>query len=109
MKSSKQINKLPENYPWHLIESMNVDDNKIQNFNLRIYPNPANSEITIRTASSDRIQSVKLINLKGESVFKQAGIDKTEYQVLTGHLPKGVYILTVKTKNKLKNQRIIIR
>ncbi len=109
MKTNEQINRLPENYPWHLIESMDVDDNKIQNFNLRVYPNPANREITIRAAFSDRIQSVELVSLRGESVFKQAGIDKTEYRVLTGHLPKGAYILNVKTKEELKNQRIIIQ
>jgi hypothetical protein len=108
MKSGKQINKLPVNYPWHLIESMDVDD-KIRNSNLRIYPNTANREITIRSVSGDRIQSVELINLRGESVFKQTGIDKTECQVLIGHLTKRAYILNVKTKEELKNQRIIIQ
>ncbi len=109
MKFNEQMNKLPENYPWHLIESMDVDDNKIQNSNIKIYPNPVNREITIRSASGDRIQSVELISLRGESVLKQAGIDKSECQVLIGHLPKGAYILNVKTKGELKNQRIIIQ
>ncbi len=80
-----------------------------KNSSLMIFPNPANNEITIRTTSNDRIQSVELISLKGKSVLKQAEIDKTEYQVLIGHLPKGAYILNVKTKGELKNHRIIIQ
>jgi hypothetical protein len=76
---------------------------------IKIFPNPANHEITIRTQSGDRIQSIELVGLTGVSILKQAGINKAEYRLYTGSLRKGVYVLTVKTKNELKNQRIIVQ
>ena len=57
-----------------------------------IYPNPATTSLTI--TSSDKIASVTIINLIGQTVYDKAYHDK-KVQVDVADLPAGMYLIRI--------------
>ncbi|MGZ6539173.1 MAG: T9SS type A sorting domain-containing protein, partial [Bacteroidia bacterium] len=75
---------------------------------LKIYPNPANSLVTISTDENDLIKFVRLYDVVG-SVVKEFSVSNTStIQLNVSEMPKGFYSLEVKTqKNNYKKTLII--
>lgn len=68
---------------------------------LSIYPNPAKDVVTIRT--QDKISAIILYDLSG----KQVDAPRHDNQIHVTHLPKGTYILQVKTEQAVYQQKFI--
>lgn len=81
---------------------LSVEDNNISE--LEIYPNPTSSILNID--AKKEIISVKLNDVSGKSVLnKKSNALKEKLNI--GHLPKGVYVLTVEMKDKTVTKKII--
>jgi photosystem II stability/assembly factor-like uncharacterized protein len=109
MKSIGQIDKLPENYPWHLVESVGVDDNKLQNSNINIYPNPTDGILYIQSINSNnKFVKIRLTNVSGQ--FVDIGNIDTNNQVIQlnlSDLKSGIYILEIKYQDKVETMKIL--
>lgn len=109
MKSKGQINKLPENYPWHLIKGMGVNDNKLQNFNIKIYPNPTSGILHIQCINSDKeVKKINLINASGQIV--DIGKVDTKNQIIQLNLSdliSGIYLLKVEYLEHTETMKFI--
>jgi len=73
--------------PWEAVESIN---SILQN--VTIYPNPAQSQVTIK---AERIQHIALLNMVGETVYEQAHNITGSALIDIGKLASGIYYVKV--------------
>lgn len=69
--------------------------------NISIYPNPASDHINI-VSINHQIQKVAIFDLTGKQM-----ISDTKEKINVSKLPSGVYVLSVKTKEGIKNFKFI--
>ncbi|MDO5980801.1 T9SS type A sorting domain-containing protein [Flavivirga spongiicola] len=82
--------------------TLSVKENQINQ--LRVYPNPATKHITIQK-SNDKIETITLINLLGESVYSIYKANTNSIDV--SNLPSGMYILSVNSGIKVKQTKFV--
>lgn len=71
MKSDGKIKGLPEDYPWHLLQSGHVDETGIEPGLIHVYPNPTSGEIFIRFDKSISCPAkIELYGITGQKVFE---------------------------------------
>lgn len=81
------------------IGDLGIHDNSIsQSFS--VYPNPATNKISIQGSSV--VQSIRILDLQGKEIMYGKG-----NQMDVFHLPKGVYLLEIKTANGVGMQRFV--
>lgn len=74
---------------------------------ITVYPNPATSVLNI-DSQKGQILSVQLTDAAGRSVLTNQ-VNKTNGVINISHLPKGVYILSIKMENQTVTKKIIKR
>lgn len=75
------------------------------NFELKLYPNPAKSLVNINSESA--IESITVYNFAGQVVFAEM-INNTTYQINTSKFDTGIYLFQVETKEGRIAKRVII-
>ena len=83
------------------IESIVADETQ-----LMIYPNPANSNISIQI-NVDEIASVEILNAEGKIVHQQNMRGQTNID--TGSLNRGLYVVKVKTEQQIFIKKLILQ
>lgn len=66
--------------------------------NVRVYPNPASSFITVEQAARQQVQQVELLNRHGQLVLKEQVQDRV-VRLDVRQLPAGMYILRITSTN----------
>jgi hypothetical protein len=66
-------------------------------FDFKIFPNPTNSMLTIQTDAAWQDATATLTNLDGSVVFSQALTNTQQQSLDIGHLPNGMYFVTVQS------------
>ncbi len=90
-----------------------VDDIIDTNIKLKLYPNPTNAEFTIdiQTKNMD-LNGIHIFNTLGQQVqdidLKQLRFDGDSYQTQVRALPKGTYLVLVKTKHGQVVEKLIV-
>lgn len=74
------------------------------NQNLLLYPNPVRDELNIYLPGNGNIQSIELFDLHGKSLIQLEGHRNV---VPLNSVPKGVYLVKVKTDGKQFTRRIV--
>ncbi|MDR1368895.1 MAG: DUF2436 domain-containing protein [Dysgonamonadaceae bacterium] len=75
---------------------------------LQLYPNPVVDHLTVRTAGQ-QIEKISVYDIAGASVYREEGINSSEYKLNTGHLASGLYFITVQTPAGVKTDKFIVR
>lgn len=70
-----------------------------------IYPNPANSEISILNIDNIAVEKVKIIDLNGRIILE---FNSDYEKINVSSLNKGVYLLNIEARNTIINKKIII-
>jgi len=83
------------------------------NYKIKVYPNPSRGRFTVHLeASLTENISLELVNLQG-AILHQSEVDfvapQTDVVLDISTLPKGVYILRLKSDNLLRFERIVIQ
>lgn len=66
MKSDGRIRGLPEDYPWHLVGGVYIDETDMLNSQVKIFPNPTNGILYIQPFDlTQNIKSIKIISTTG--------------------------------------------
>lgn len=68
---------------------------KKQIVDLKIYPNPAQSFISVSGFQSDAIMVYRIIDLNGRTIITSTLTSDATVKIETGMLPKGIYLLIV--------------
>lgn len=71
---------------------------------ISVYPNPATDFVNIQNTKSEKIQAISLGDLTGRTIKH---IDVNETKVSLSGLPKGVYLLKIKTDKGMSVQKVI--
>ncbi|NRD24406.1 T9SS type A sorting domain-containing protein [Winogradskyella litoriviva] len=74
--------------------------------NLKVYPNPASTNITIKSANQTQIDSVELYNILGSRVLSSTKLIDNSIDV--SEMASGVYLLKVNAGNNSVTKRIVI-
>ena len=72
-----------------------------------LYPNPTESELTINFDEEQKIQEVVVIDRTGKQLLKEVGSQRREQQISTEKLPKGLYIIQIKTEDTIIEEKFI--
>jgi len=82
------------------------------NSGLSIYPNPANSSVTMKLNSVVGLYQVQISNLAGQKVYEQSftsqGSD-SRFTVPTGNLPNGLYMVRINGGNGSWMEKLMIQ
>lgn len=70
--------------------------------NIQVYPNPSNDVVHINV--SDNNFDLRLVNIYGQNVFE----GKNTVNIDVSQLPRGTYLLFIKTNTTAKKQKIIV-
>jgi hypothetical protein len=73
----------------------------------RIFPNPTNSTLTIKTDVAWQDATATLTNLEGRVVFSQALTNNQQQSLDIGHLPNGMYFVTVQSAQQKWVRRVV--
>ena len=72
---------------------------------LSIFPNPTNSLLTIETEFSDQY-SVEILSLNGQEIYS-GEMEGSSHQIDLSSYPKGVYFVTIRSKDYVTTRKII--
>lgn len=89
--------------PFDIVNAVNVISGG-QGFLL--YPNPAQSSVTIQ--SDKALTSIEIRNLSGQTVYSDRQTNNQVSVSLSG-FPKGLYIVTVATGDRISNQKLMVQ
>lgn len=77
------------------------------NGNLLLYPNPTASTLTIQTDAAWQEATATLTNLEGRVVLSQALTNTQQQSLEIGHLPNGMYFVTVQSAQQKWVRRVV--
>lgn len=77
---------------------------------VKIYPNPAHSELFIQLAGLDEVDRVEIISLSGQIMLFQGLRDESQQEVrfYVGDMPAGIYFVQVKQGNRLLSTKKVV-
>lgn len=72
---------------------------------IKIYPNPTNSILTIETEQPE-LKSIEIHSLNGQLIYK-GEMEGTTHQIDMSQFSRGVYFVTVKSKEFVRTEKIV--
>ncbi|WJS93832.1 RICIN domain-containing protein [Flavobacterium johnsoniae] len=91
-------------------EVLAVDEVEIQNNEIKItvYPNPTKGLVNVLVSNPQEEIQIQVYGMNGKQIYdKSYGIDNS-INLDLNDLPKGIYIMKVKTGSKISTQKIIL-
>lgn len=75
--------------------------------NVKIFPNPASTAITLLSDNNLQIADVNIVNLLGETILTQTIHGKSIYEIDVSGLSNGIYFIVIKSGDKFITQKFI--
>lgn len=82
------------------VHNLNID------FGLKLYPNPAFSNLTIEVSKGE-LKGIQIINLIGQSLQKETVIVGTKHSLELAHLTQGIYYVKVQIEHQGKEYVVV--
>ena len=87
-------------------EVLSTSDIETESFNLSIYPNPTDGDVTIKLANNEIIKNIEIYSLTGKKVLET----KNEETLINVHqLSKGIYLVKVLGDRNTYVKKLIIK
>ncbi len=83
---------------YKIIDTSLGTDSFTQN-NIRLYPNPAKTELFLKNENTIRLKSVKIIDLSGKTILNQDLNDSEINSINISSIAKGMYLVEVKNQS----------
>jgi len=99
-------------------ENLNISDFKSNfktqgnsdSFGYLIFPNPTNCLININfSCFKDDLVNIELRKMNGKNLMVEQSLNTGKTTLNLSELPKGIYLLTIKTSNKVFNEKIVLQ
>ena len=84
-----------------IVDLENLGTNENNKTEISIYPNPVNDYLNIN--SDKKISAISITDLTGKTLFEGTNLNKID----VNHLPKGLYLIKIKTDNSESIQKFI--
>jgi len=86
-----------------------IEELRIKNYELRIYPNPvANGELKLRQ-DQQPIEKITVFNTAGQVVMSVSDINSASYSINTEKFRAGLYFISVQTKDGVVNEKFVVK
>ena len=96
----------PGNIAFDIRDASSVNENDFEN-NFSVYPNPATNQIEIRNLKSE-IRNINIYNAMGQRTYSQQQTTNNKQQTIDiSTLNPGVYMLSVRTDEKVFSKKIV--
>jgi hypothetical protein len=97
MKGSIQVNAVTD-----------INDIQIE-YLPKIYPNPANNNITLRTGKYSAIEEIRISDLSGKSVkvLTKPAVSDDLVSMDIADLKKGIYFISIKTVDGIETEKFL--
>lgn len=102
----KASNEIGDSHFSFIFEIVSVNENTDINNSISIYPNPATSSIFVE--SIVLINEISIYNLQGNLIYNELTNNTKKREIILRLLPKGFYMLRIKTKKGIVSKKIII-
>ncbi|OFX36324.1 MAG: hypothetical protein A2X08_08645 [Bacteroidetes bacterium GWA2_32_17] len=100
-------NEFVYNNDYELNKKNEVENEVLINNEIQISPNPFSSEIEI-TATSNIINSIKLIDIMGKTIMQEEFYSPINYwKIINKNLSSGVYLLEIKNNQTNQTYKLI--
>jgi hypothetical protein len=87
-----------------------IDDNKNRNSTFKVFPNPANSRITISYISPLPGETdISIFKITGEEVMVGKFRSQHPFEMDVSNLPKGMYLVKLQTRSGVETQKFVIQ
>lgn len=87
--------------------ALSIDENPYLDKIVKIYPNPVKENINVEIEGVDKVESIKILDLRGSEIFSDYAKTKKS-TINTSFLSSGIYLLQVKTNNGSLTRKIVI-
>lgn len=74
---------------------------------LNVYPNPANSQVTVTASSS--IDRIEVSNILGQKVYENATVGSNQVTINVADLQNGAYFVRVYSDNCMMTRKLIVK
>lgn len=74
---------------------------------VKMYPNPVNNQMFVETMNE--IQAVEIIDLTGKKIYENNNIHASQFEISTSNYPAGLYMLNIKSQNKITSNKFMIQ
>jgi hypothetical protein len=88
--------------------TVGINELKIKNAELRIFPNPANSNFTIYLADFSGKAKINITNLFGENVYAFSGEMMHQKELNSADFTNGTYFIQVVAEGRIHNGKILV-
>ncbi|MEG0188863.1 MAG: T9SS type A sorting domain-containing protein, partial [Algoriella sp.] len=91
------------------LEDLNTEDLNVNNNlkSLQLYPNPADNIVNIKSLSN--LQTLTVIDFTGRVLKEQKNINQKDVKLNISGIPKGIYIIHVKTEQESVSKKLIVK
>ena len=83
-----------------------MEELRVENGELRVYPNPATSELRVENGEL-RIEKINIYNAVGQVVMEVSDVNATSYRLNVERLNSGLYFISVQTKSGIVNSKFV--
>jgi hypothetical protein len=91
------------------IEEIYLQENKNENQQIKVYPNPNNGSFTVQLSNFDTESTVSVFNISGKVVYQTKMNENTSTEINLPHLPSGIYYLRANDSKTVKTTKLIVR
>ena len=85
-----------------------MEELRVENGELRIYPNPATSELRVENGEL-KIEKINIYNAVGQIMMEVSNINSTSYRLNVEKLNAGLYFISVQTKDGVVNGKFVVK
>ncbi|XCF07621.1 T9SS type A sorting domain-containing protein [Tamlana crocina] len=82
--------------------TLSLEENKFMQHRVSVFPNPTSGNVNIKT--NQKIEGIEIFDVTGKLISTSKPINNTAN---ISHLPQGLYVLRIYSKNGVVNQRIL--
>ena len=75
---------------------------------IKIYPNPSKGQFNIDFINNEILAEIYVFNIQGMKVYQTTCKEQSNKEVDISYLPAGMYLIVIKTDNKVLREKLII-
>ncbi len=103
---AKDINNCPDTTTINLTVINTNDINEVEEDFISVYPNPVNQWAVISTQLAGKEKTLIILNSLGTKIYT-AVFSTADYQLLTADWNSGVYLIKIKTEDRVVTKKLI--
>jgi hypothetical protein len=89
-----------------IYETTGIDNISALQKEISIYPNPSRSKVTISNKANIKMKEISIVNLMGQSVYKNEKVNATQIEINTTGFAAGIYNIMINTEKGMVTKKL---